>query len=448
MRGVGSCGERNRRRTAGTSSTTCRWAPRVLGRRARHGDRHGRALLQQQLRRLDDRLGAEPSAHRRLEQHVGQGDDRHPLVMGHVRLHDFELDALGKPRRRVVDRFVEAVSPERADGGEPPEVLARGRGVDHGGERRGVGRHDEILGEPALQAEADDAEVRVLVGEVHVARVVSRFRDSPGNAALLPVLNLPPHREAVRVLEEAPGRRLEHEVGHQVLEHRPGPGEQRRAAADRAQGTAEVKPVLDGHVAAGDGHEARQSRLRGQQIVVSGVQRPVLRAIADREEILGRVVEKREVHLLREARRRAGGRGEARPRAAGRARENRPARRGRACGSRRTPKAPAPTPGPRRAVAERVVLAQGAHDVEQRFGARAQGRQSRRPLGKRRRRGREQHARLAQRLLELAGRDDAVAAAPGSAGKGVRGGARACRRHRRDRARSEPARRPARGRPA
>ena len=70
---------------------------RVLGRRTRHRHRHGRALLEQQLRGLNDRLGTEPPPHRRLEQDVGQGDNRHPLVMGHVGLDDFA----GRRRREA-----------------------------------------------------------------------------------------------------------------------------------------------------------------------------------------------------------------------------------------------------------------------------------------------------------------------------------------------------------
>ena len=133
------------------------------------------------------------------------------------------------------------------------------------------------------------------------------------------------------------------------------------------QGAPEVEPVLDGHVAPGDGDEARQSRLGGQQIVVARVERPVLRAIADREQIRGRVVEEREVHLLRPAR--VGRRG----RVAARRRRERLARarsdlrraRRRARGSRsQLAREPAPTPAPDRPPDEPPPSPEGAHDVD------------------------------------------------------------------------------------
>ena len=71
-----------------------------------------------------------------------------------------------------------------------------------------------------------------------------------------------------------------------------------------------------GELAARDGDEAREPRLRGQQVVVGDVQaaRPlgVGQAIADREDPALRVVEEAEAHPVREGRRRAG-RGPRRP---------------------------------------------------------------------------------------------------------------------------------------
>ena len=69
-------------------------------------------------------------------------------------------------------------------------------------------------------------------------------------------------------------------------------------------------------VALGDGEEARQARLRGQQVVEGAVRSPrpagVGQAIADREELAPAVVEEGEVHPVRQGRGAAGDVGEAR----------------------------------------------------------------------------------------------------------------------------------------
>ena len=116
--------------------------------RHRHVTR--RALLQQQLRRLDDRLGVEPRPHRAVEKRVGDGDDRHALMMRHEGAHDRDGLAFRHAGRRVVERLVEAVAAARAERGEPVEVARRGLRIDHGRERGRVRRDDDVLAEPAL----------------------------------------------------------------------------------------------------------------------------------------------------------------------------------------------------------------------------------------------------------------------------------------------------------
>ena len=125
---------------------------------------------------------------------------------------------------------------------------------------------------PRLQPEAGHAEVRVLVGELEIARVVGRLRDAPRHAALGAVRDLPAHDEPAGLLEQAAGRRAHHQRRHQVLEHRSRPRDERRAARHRRQRAAEAEPVRDRHVALGDRDEARQARLRGEQVVAAGVE--------------------------------------------------------------------------------------------------------------------------------------------------------------------------------
>ncbi len=266
----------------------------------RHHDRLRRPLLQQELGRLDHRFGMEATPHHLFQERVGEGDDRHPLVVRHVRAHDGVHPSHGQAAARVVDRLVVAV---RADGAlfrEPLEIACRRGRVHHRSERRRVRGDDVVLGEPAFQAESADAEVRILIGEVEVTGVEGGLGDAPGRPSLLPVIDLARDDQAVRLLEQAPGRDVQHEVRHQVLEHRAGPGNQSRALPHRRQRAGEMEPVGGGSVAPGDRDEAREPRFRSEQIVVARVMPSVGDAISDREELSFLVVEKAKVHFADE----------------------------------------------------------------------------------------------------------------------------------------------------
>ena len=88
---------------------------RLRLRRPGTGHRHvtRRALLQQQLRRLDDGLGMEPRPHHAVEQRIGDGDDRHALMVRHEGPHDRDGLSFRHADRRVVQGLVEAVAAAR-----------------------------------------------------------------------------------------------------------------------------------------------------------------------------------------------------------------------------------------------------------------------------------------------------------------------------------------------
>ena len=273
MAGVAPCAVVSRRPPGGSTSRI--FGGGLLRRpRTRHRDVARRAFLQQQLRRLDHRLGVEPRPHRAVEKRVGDGDDRHALMVGHEGAHDRDAFAFGQAARRVVQRLVEAIAAARADRGEPLEVSRRRLRIDHARERGRIRRDDDVFAEPALQPEAGHAEVRILVGELQVAGVVGGFRNAPGDPERGPVFDLPPHDQPARPLDQAAGRRAHHERRHQIFEHRARPGDQRGAVRDRRDGAAEPEPVAGRNVALGDRHEARQPRLGGEQIVAARVERP------------------------------------------------------------------------------------------------------------------------------------------------------------------------------
>ena len=272
----------------------------LLGTRPRdqHVARH--PLLEQQLGRLDDRLGVEAPDHRAAVEDVADRHQRHPLVVRHVAPDDRHGRALGQSPRGVVERLAEPVRPRRAGGCEPGEVPDGRLGLDHRAQRGRVRGHHEVLAEAPLESEARHAEARVLVGPLEVARVERRFRDAPGHAALGRVAHLPRHDEPVGLAEQARAGARITSAGIRYSNIEP---DQETSAEPRPTGVS-ARPRRNqcsgGDVALGDGEEARQARLGRQQVVVARVERPVADPEADREQLARRVEQEAEVRLPEE----------------------------------------------------------------------------------------------------------------------------------------------------
>ena len=151
---------------------------------AHGGDRNvaRRLLLQQQLGRLDHRIAVEAIAHAAFEDDVGDRHHRHALMVGHVVEDDGVVGAFRHALRREVDGVVEAEMAERADRAQPLEIGDRLARLELRGKHCRIGRDHGVLRQPALQAQAGHAEIRVLVGHLAVAGVVGRFRDAPRDA--------------------------------------------------------------------------------------------------------------------------------------------------------------------------------------------------------------------------------------------------------------------------
>ena len=206
---------------------------------ARHLAR--RALVQQRRHRLDARIAHAPAARRARQQHVGERDDAHPLVMRHEGLDPGDALAARLARRRVVERLDEAVAAARPRRLEAAQVGGGAVRRDLRGERGGVRRDHQLVDRRAAQRQGGNALRRVLVGEGVVAAGVGRLRDAPGHV-MAPARRRsappPPPRDAEwRTLpcgsSSTSGR-------HQVLEHRPRPRAQAGevAAGEEAAGRA------------------------------------------------------------------------------------------------------------------------------------------------------------------------------------------------------------------
>ena len=324
--GVGAVREEVRVRVRGVGRAEAARHHRPL--RRRHAGLLGRprlldhdavrhALLQQQLGRLHAAVGVEAPHHGGVAQHVRERAERHALVMSEVGAHhDPATRGRGDERRvalarRVVDRLVVAERTLEPELGETLQVPRRELGVDERGERGRVGRHHQLVPEPALQAQARHAEGLVLV----LARAVDdrerRLGDAPGHLAARGVLHLAAHREGAGAVEQRARVASHQQERRQVLEGGRAPREQHRRAVHARERAAEVEPVLLRHLALRDREEAGDARLGGEQVVARDVEPPrplgVGEAVADREQPALRVVEEAEVHLRDE---RLGARGE------------------------------------------------------------------------------------------------------------------------------------------
>ena len=309
---VGRVGRAQAARSAGERG---RLDPGLLGRmRLDRGRRAWNPFLQEELGRLDPGIGVEPVDHHVAQKDVGDGDERHSLVVGEVGLDD-DAAATSSSRgvavlfrlpRRVVDR-VEV--PER-----PPESLRRQAsqiacGLDRLEESRQggrVGSHDEVVGQTALQPEPRDAELLVLVVAEPVGQIVGGLGDSPRHLPVSAVPDLLADRHPATLVEQSPGVRPHQEERHQVLEHRRAPRDERRDSGDADDEPSEMEPMALRDVALGDGEEAPEPCLRGQQVVVGHVRSPrpvgVGQAVSDREELAPAVVEEGEIHPFRQGR--------------------------------------------------------------------------------------------------------------------------------------------------
>ena len=256
--------------------------------RTNHRNVARRPLLQQQFGRLHHRFGMEPGAHRTIQECIGDGHNRHALMVSHEGTHDRDACVLRQSARRIVQCFIEPVATACADASKPGKIACRRGRIDHAGKRRCIGSHNGALPQAALQAEARHTEVRILVGQFQVADVVCRFRDAPRQAERRAIGDLPPYDQPIGLLQQASRRRAHDQRGHQVFEHRARPRNQRGAVRDRCDGATEMEPMPGRDVTLGDRDEARKPRLGREKIVATRVKRAVGHSIADRQQLAGR----------------------------------------------------------------------------------------------------------------------------------------------------------------
>ena len=182
-----------------------------------------RPFLQQELRRLHDRIGMKARPHRSAAKSVRDSDQAHPLMVRHIGAHDSNTLAIRDTPRRVVQSFIAAVPTAPARFGQTGKIPYCGGRLDHGCKRRRIGRHDYVLAEPALESETGDTEIGILIGEFEIAKVVRGLGNPPRNSKLAAVLNLSAHDQPGGLMQQAACGLAHHQFRHQIFEHRARP---------------------------------------------------------------------------------------------------------------------------------------------------------------------------------------------------------------------------------
>ena len=229
------------RRDANTGSDGARG--RALGRTRLRQDRLARhPLLQQQLRRLDPRIGVEPRRRtRRRADDVGERDQRHALVMGEKRADDLRrrrrrsaaassvaVRAAGSrwTRRTRSGRRARRASAARGSAPRPPDRPRLASAVAYGATTRSSAR-------PRFRPRPGHAERAVLIVARAIGEGVGRLRDAPRHAALARRIRSAAGRWRGSSGRAACREAAHQQLRHQVLEHRAAPRHQRRRGRRR-----------------------------------------------------------------------------------------------------------------------------------------------------------------------------------------------------------------------
>ena len=104
-------------------------------------------------------------------------------------------------RRRVIHRLVKAVSASAPFGGETFQVFTRFPGRDHQRHQGRIRSDHKILRQAPLQAQARHAKGAILIVQMNVGPVVSRFGNAPRHTMQLAIRDLLRNRSVIRLIE-------------------------------------------------------------------------------------------------------------------------------------------------------------------------------------------------------------------------------------------------------
>ena len=266
----------------------------ILGQHAGRGP--GRAFLQQPVRCPEQRTGQETPGHGVVQQHIGQRQQTHPLMMRHEGPDGGARDVRRQPGRRIIDRLVETEGPFASLDGQSLQVFTRFPRQDHERQGAGIRGNHQVLSQASFQTEARHAEGAVLVVQVNVRAVIARFGNAPRHAAQVSIVELFLHRRLAGVVEQGVLIAGHDQHRHQILEHGTTPRHQDRSASRSQEQPAQGEPVVVRNLPQSDGHVAAHPRLRSQQIVVAKVIPAFGEVESGGKQIPGGIEQEGEIH--------------------------------------------------------------------------------------------------------------------------------------------------------
>ena len=119
---------------------------------------------------------------------------------------------------------------------------------------------------------------------MNIDDVVTGLRNTPWHPNLFAIVDLSLYGRLAGLIEERVFISRHHQKRHQVFKHRAAPRNESRISAESCEQTSESKPVFLRYLSLSDRHETRESRLRCQQVVVTGIEPAFTCVVADGEQ--------------------------------------------------------------------------------------------------------------------------------------------------------------------
>ena len=226
--------------------------------------------------------------------------DRHSLMMGKISPDDLIRLICPQTGEGEIDGFIKAKAARSA---QIVQFLVVACGVSRSDHRRkacGIGCDHEIVRQATLEAKARNPEVGVLVSKIEIPGGISRFGNAPRRVFCRAVGHLLCDHQFHGLFVQCLIGAFEHQIRHQILEHRPRPGYQARRPLDRHDWPTQPDPVFRCDIALGDREEAGQRCFRSQQVITALIERLIPHAITDGQKMTLTVEQKLEIHRVGE----------------------------------------------------------------------------------------------------------------------------------------------------
>ena len=267
-----------------------RWQCGGQGVQARHLAR--RALMQQGGDGFQPGVGTAPAFDYTAQQHIGQGSNRHSLMVRHKSSHRSTCTKLGLTCGRIVQRFYKAVALPGTQCLQAMQVGTGGSGTYLRCQCSGVGRNNQFIRRGAAQRQTRYALGCVLVSQRCITPCIRAFRNTPRHMQGLGKRDLLSKGHRPCIVQHTAFGFFQHHTGHEVLKHRPRPRAQTRGRPERIEHAPQCSPVRHRHIAFGNGQQTGQPRLGGKQVIEAGVELLLRHAQANVKQVALGVVQK------------------------------------------------------------------------------------------------------------------------------------------------------------